>query len=95
MEYKEEKNEKGNIKPIMKQLGSPMLNFKVFCNSPSPPLADIVLFGLSFSEGRGFHTLINNARSPPQSIWDLTIHHPSGSSVLVGTRSSLQWTWNL
>ena len=28
--------------------------------------------------------------SPLQSIWDLTIHHLSGSSVLIGTRFSLQ-----
>ena len=36
------------------------------CNSPSPPLADIVLFGLSLKvfktrlQGRGFYTLIKN-----------------------------------
>ena len=38
----------------------------VKCNSPSPPLADIVLFGRSFKVfktrllERGFHTLIKN-----------------------------------
>ena len=37
---------------------------KTICNSPNPPLADIILFGLSVSSlpskflGRGFHTLI-------------------------------------
>ena len=48
------------------------------CNNPSPPLVDIVLFGLSLKvfkmcllEG-GFHTLINNVSfSSPTDVWDL------------------------
>ena len=46
-----------------------MSGFDIICNAPDPPLADIVLFGLSLSGfpqgfktrllGEGFHTLIN------------------------------------
>ena len=49
---------------------SPGADFDTICNSPSPPLADIVLFGLSLLGfptrfktrllGRDFHTLIKN-----------------------------------
>ena len=35
--------------------------------------------------GEGFHTLC----SPPQPMWDITIHPPSGLSVLARTRSFL------
>ena len=33
-------------------------------------------------------------RFPPQPKWDLTIHPPSGPSILVGTHSFLQSMWN-
>ena len=33
-------------------------------------------------------------RSPPQPMWDLTIHSSLGSSVLAGTRSLLQSMWD-
>ena len=33
-------------------------------------------------------------RSPPQPMWDLTIHSPSGPSVLTDTRSLLQSMWD-
>ena len=46
------------------------------CNSPSLPLADIVLFGLSLKNfkthllGRGFHALIKNVSfSSPTNVW--------------------------
>ena len=32
--------------------------------------------------------------SPPQPMWDITIHPPSGPSVLVGTLSFLQSMWD-
>ena len=52
-------------------LSSAVSSSDTICNSPSPPLVDIVLFGLSLSDfpsrffkmhllGRGFHTLIKN-----------------------------------
>ena len=44
--------------------------------------------------GRGFHTLIKGILSPPQPMWDLTIHPPLGSSVLAGTCSLLQSMWD-
>ena len=43
----------------------------------------------------GFHTLIKVFRSPPQPMWDLTIHPSSRPSVLVGTHSLLQSMWDL
>ena len=60
-------------------------------NSPSPPLVDIVLFGLSLKVfktrllGRDFHTLINNALFP--SPTDVGSHNrpPLRLSVFVGT----------
>ena len=39
----------------------PMFGFDIICNSPSPLLADIVLFGLP---PRGFHVLIKNVLFP-------------------------------
>ncbi|KAG7025070.1 hypothetical protein SDJN02_13893, partial [Cucurbita argyrosperma subsp. argyrosperma] len=33
-------------------------------------------------------------RSSPQSTWDLTIHPPSGPSILAGTHSLLQSMWD-
>ena len=32
--------------------------------------------------------------SPPQPMWDITIHPPSGPSVLASTLSFLQSTWD-
>ena len=63
------------------------------CNGPSPPLADIVLFGFSLKVfktcllGRGFHTLIKNVLFP--SPTDEVSHNPSGPSVLAGTPSGV------
>ena len=72
------------------------------CNSSSPPLADIVLFGFSlldfslwaFSQGfktrllkRGFHTFIRNVSSPLQPMWDLTIHPPWSPTSSLAHRS--------
>ena len=48
------------------------------CNNSSPPLADIVLFGLPLKVfktcqfGRGFHTLINDVSFSSRPVWDLT-----------------------
>ena len=68
------------------------------CNRPSPPLTDIVLFGLFHFTlplkvfktcllGRDFHTLIKNASfSSPTNV---------GLNVLASTRSSLQSMWDL
>ena len=65
------------------------------CNSPNPPLIDIVVFGLflmsssqSFKTcmlGRGFHTLIRNVSFP--SPTDVGSHNPPplGASVFAGT----------
>ena len=51
--------------PMSLMTHRPVSGSDTICNGPSPPLADIVLFGLSLSGlrllGRGFHTLINNA----------------------------------
>ena len=50
------------------------------CNSPSSPLADIVLFEFSLKVfkmpllGRGFHTLIKNTWFSFPTMWDLIIH---------------------
>ena len=80
-------------------------NQHIMCNGPSPPLADIVFFGLSHSgfpsrflkrvcEGEVSTPLQRMFHSPPQSMWDLTIHPLSGPSILAGTRSLLQEMWD-
>ena len=60
-------------------------------NGPSPPLVDIVLFGLSLKVfktrmlGRGFHILIkNDSFSSPIYVRSHNPHY-SGPNVLVGT----------
>ena len=60
----------------------PVFAFDTICNSPSPLLADIVLFGLFFKLplkvfkmcllGRGFHTLIRNVSV--SSLTDVESH---------------------
>ena len=71
------------------------------CNSPSPPLANIILFGIPLKvfrtrlQGRGFHTLIKNVSfSSPN---DVRSHNPtsSGPRVLADTHSPLQSMWDL
>ena len=72
----------------------------------SSSLSNIVLPKLSFLGftskflkyvylGEVFTPLQRMFRSPPQSMWDLTIHSPSRLSILIGTCSSLQLTWDL
>ena len=71
----------------------PLSSSNTICNGPDPPLADIVLFGLSLSGspsrlktrllGEGFHTFIKGDSTPP-----------SRPSVLAGTRSFLQLMWD-
>jgi len=70
------------------------------CNDPNLPLADIVIFR-AFSQGfktrllgEGFHTLIkDDLVSSPTNVGH---HNPphSGPSVLAGTRSFIQSTWD-
>ena len=86
------------MKSLLNELRIGSMNKNIICNSPSLPLVDIVLFGLSLKVfktrllGRGFHTLTERMfRSPPQPMWDLTIDPPpSGSSVLVGIQAVCQ-----
>ena len=85
----------------------PVSGSDTICNSPSPPLVNIVFFGLSLSGflskflkcicyllGRGFHTLIKNVSFP--SLTDVGSYNPPpfGPSILVGTCYSLQSTWD-
>ena len=76
-----------------------------YCNSPSLPLADIVLFGLSLSGypsrffktrllGRGFHILIKGVSF--SSLSDVGSHNPPplGPSILAGTCCLLQLMWD-
>ena len=58
-----------------------MSDFDTICNDPSPPLADLVLFGLPLKVfktcllGRGFHTLIKNVSfSSPTDVRSHRIH---------------------
>ena len=65
------------------------------CNGLSPPLSDIVLFGLPLKVFkmcllvRSFHTLIKDALLSSQPMQYLTIHPPLGPTALVDTRSLL------
>ena len=87
--------------PARRLTHCPVSDFGTICNDPYPPLVDIVLFRLSLSGfaqcfktrllGEGFHTLYKMVVcSPPQPMWDITIHSHSGPSVLAGTLSFLQ-----
>ena len=70
----------------------PVSDSDTICNGPDPPLADIVLFGLPLKALKrvySFHTLINGGLFSSPTKWDITIHPPSGPSVLGGTLSFL------
>ena len=68
------------------------------CNSPNPPLIDIVFFRLSLKVFKthllGKRFLIKNVLFPLQPMWDLTIHPPR-HSVLADTPSLLQSIWDI
>ena len=73
-----------------------------YCNSSSPPLIDIVLFGLPLKffktclSRRSFHTLIKNASFP--SPTNMGSHNPPrglASSLALVPLSNLQPMWDL